>query len=188
MGFSRLIRPVARAAKGERYAMPGDGNAVLELAQILRVDLGAERDRALHSLGWRHRRELVRVRSIERISAEQHALAARVEIRAGIGNLSNREIGVGDPAKNVLVLLPESTRELQPELHRGSIRNSVDRRLHPRGHVDRDLAQDAQRNRAYAPVGPHFPDRPAAGKVLELDGDAAVILPDGDDFRAISNS
>src|SRR3984957_11270977 len=109
MGFSRFIRPVARAAKGERYAMPGDGNAVLELAQKLRVDLSAESNRAPHSLAWRHRRDLVRVRSIERISAEQHAIAARVEIRAGIGNLPNRQIGVGDPAKNVLVLLPEPT-------------------------------------------------------------------------------
>src|SRR3984957_13870075 len=142
MRFSRFIRPVARAAKGERYAMPGDGNAVLELGQILRVDPGAERDRALHSIAWRHRRELVRVRSIERVSAEQYALAARIEIRAGIGNLPDRQIGVTDAAEDVLVLPPEPAGKLQPEFYRGRIRNSVDRRLHRRRHVDRELAQD----------------------------------------------
>src|SRR3984957_9637297 len=107
--------------------MPGDGNAVLELGQILPVDPGAERDRALHSLGRRHRRELIRVRSVERVSAEQYAFPAGVEIRAGIGDLPDRQIGVADPAKDVLLLLPEPARELQPELYGRRIRNSVDR-------------------------------------------------------------
>src|SRR5277367_1003094 len=109
MRFSRFIRPIACAPKGERDAVPGDGDAVLELGQILRVDLGAELNRALHSLGWRHRRELVRVRSVERISPEQYAFPPGVEIRAGIRNLADRQIGVTDAAEDVLVLLPEPT-------------------------------------------------------------------------------
>src|SRR5258708_37175038 len=67
MGFSRFIRPVARAAKREWDAVPGDRDAVLELFEILGVNLGAVLDRALHSLGWRKRRELIGIRSVERV-------------------------------------------------------------------------------------------------------------------------
>ena len=51
-----------------------------------------------------------------------------------------------------------------------------------------NLAEDAERNRAHAPVGLRFPDRSAAHEVLELDGDAAVALADRDDLRAIADA
>src|SRR6201994_2044743 len=176
MGFSRLIRPVARAAEREGDTMPGDRDAILELGQILRMDLSADFDRALHALRWRHGRELIGVRAVERVSPQQHALAAGVEIRAGIGDLADWQIGVTDAAEDVLILLPEPPRELQPELHRGRVGNRVDRHLHRRGYVYGRLAQNAERQGADAPVGPRLPHRSAGGKVLEGDSDAAVVL------------
>ncbi len=188
VGGSRLIRPVARAPERERDPVPGDRNAILELGDILRMDLGAELHRAPDSLGRRHRGELVRVRSVEGVSAEQHALAAGIEIRARIGNLADREIGIADAAEDVLVLLPEPARELQPEFDRRRVGNGVDRRLHRRGHIDRELAQDGERQRAYAPVGFGLPNRSARSEVLECDRHAGFVLTDRNDFRAISNA
>src|SRR5271166_4661419 len=107
MRAARLVGPVAGAAEGEGRAMPCDRYAVLELGAILRVDFGPIFDRALDALGRRHGGELVRVRPAERVGAEQHALPAGVEAAARIGNLPDRQIGVRDPAEDMLVLLPE---------------------------------------------------------------------------------
>ena len=151
------------------------------------MDLGAEFDRPPHPLGRRHCGELVGVGSVPGISAEQHAFAAGVQIRARVGNLPDRQIGVADATENMLVLLPEPARELQSELDHGSVGHGVDRCLHRLRDVDRKLAQDAERQRAHAPVGSRLPSGAAIGEILERDAHSGLVLPDGDDLGAIAN-
>ena len=57
-----FLRPVAGTSKGERYAMPCDGNAVLELRLVLRMNAGAECDGARHPFLGRHGGEFVRAK------------------------------------------------------------------------------------------------------------------------------
>ena len=44
---ARLFRPLPRASQDERRAMPGDGDAGLELGSILRMDLRAAIERCI---------------------------------------------------------------------------------------------------------------------------------------------
>src|SRR5690242_11412386 len=150
--FSRLVRPVPGTPQREGRAMPGDGNAVLELRLVLRMDLGAVVDCAPHALLRRHGREFVGIRSIPGIAAQQNTLAGRVVVSAGIGNLPDRQIGVADAAEDDVVLLPEPALELQADLDRGSVGHGTDRGFHGVADLNIDLAQDSERNGAYAPV------------------------------------
>src|ERR1700683_4475621 len=126
----RRLRPVAGAAQRERYAMPRDGDPVFEFAPVLRVNGGAEFDRARNPLGRRHRGELERVRALVKIGAEQYASATAVEAAIGIGDLPDRQVGVADAAIDRLVLLPEAALELQADLDGRAVGHGIDGRFH----------------------------------------------------------
>ena len=126
----RLVGPVAGAAQRKGHPMPRHGDAVLELGLVLRMNAGAEFDRARNPLGRRHRREFVGVRTVEQIGAQQHAPAGAIESGVRIGDLPNRQVGVADAAVDRLVLLPEAALELQADLDGRRIGHGVDRRLH----------------------------------------------------------
>src|SRR6202790_3140932 len=144
-----FVAPVAGATQCKGYAMPGHRDAVLEFSAVLRMNAGADLDRAGDPLGRRHRGEFVGVGG-----AEQHAPAGAIEAAVRIGDLPDRQIGIADTAIDRLVLLPEPAPELQPDLDRPRIRHGVDRGLHAVADIDRKLAQDRERDGADAPIGP----------------------------------
>src|SRR5579863_545977 len=167
--------------------MPGDRYARLELGSILRMDLGAACEGDLDALGRRHRREFVGIRPAEKIGAEQYAPAAKIITGTRIGNLPDRQVGVGDSAENMLVLFPEASPELQSDLDRAGIGNRVDCHLHRAGNVDGDLAQHGQRQGADAPVGLRLLHASSRREVLVRDDDAALVLLDRGRLGAVAN-
>src|SRR5262245_43306996 len=77
-----IVGPVTRTSKRERRAVPGNGNAVLELILVLRMNEAALLQGARDAFLWRHGRELVRIRAVPCVAAEQHALALLVVVCA----------------------------------------------------------------------------------------------------------
>src|SRR4029077_2019413 len=128
------------------------GNAILEFRRVLRMDLRAIFDGAPDSLLRRHGREFIRVRPVPGVAPEQDALAGRIEVGAGVGNLADRQIGIADAAENEIVLFPEAPLELQADTDGRAMGHRADRRLHETSDIDLDLAEDAERNGAHAPV------------------------------------
>src|SRR6266700_928136 len=147
-----LLRPQAVTAVGPGNAVPTDRDAVLELLRILRMDLYALAKDLAQTLFRRHGREFKRV-GTEDIAADDHALAGLAVSGGGVTDARDRQIAVGYPAVDMLILLPEFALELQAGLERGSVWYRADRVAHrlTGGHVD--LAQNGQRDCADAPVG-----------------------------------
>src|SRR6185369_15042615 len=107
--------------------------------------------------------------------------------RGRVGNARNRQVGVGDAAVDVLVLLPEPPFELQPHLDRRAIGYGIDGGLHLGAYLDVDLTQDRQRDSAQAPIGLFLLQRAAAGLVRERYGHATLVLFDADDARLVAD-
>src|SRR5438105_6125758 len=118
---ARLLAPVAAATERKRHPMPCHGNAVFIFGRILRMDHGAELDRACHPLGRRHCGKFIGAGAVEDISAEQHAAPRTIESGVGIGDLADRQVGIANAAIDRLVLLPESALELEADLDRTCI-------------------------------------------------------------------
>src|SRR5258705_8302147 len=132
--------------------MPRDRDAIFELGRVLRMDLRTEFDRLAYALLRRQRGEFVRIRAPD-VTTEQHALAGLVHAGHRIADHLDRQIGVADAAVDALVFLPEAALELQADLDRRFVRHGLNRSGHARTDLDRDFAEDRQRNRAQAPVG-----------------------------------
>src|SRR5438270_9476328 len=115
MLLPRALAPGSRATEREGNAVPGYGDAVFELGAVLRMDAGAEFDRARHPVARCHRGEFVGVRALVDIGAQQHAAAVPVVAVAGIGDLPDRQIRVADAAIDRFVLFPEPALELQAD-------------------------------------------------------------------------
>ncbi|WP_183257751.1 hypothetical protein [Bradyrhizobium sp. CIR48] len=91
-----LIGPVGAAAEREWHPVPGDGDAVLELCPVLRMDGCAELGRAPHAFIRRYAGELEGISAFEKISNEQDAASAlerghRVVYAALLATVSIRE-------------------------------------------------------------------------------------------------
>ncbi len=182
MLFARRVGPVGEAALRERRAVPADDDAVFELRRVLRMDLRANFDGLAYALLRRHRVELVGVRA-PHVAAEQHALAALVHAGHRIADHLDRQVGKADAAVDALVLFPETALELQSELDRRLVRRRLDRRQHRFADLDRNLAQDRQRDRAQAPVGARVLRLAAAPRVDVGHADAALVLVDRGHLR-----
>ena len=110
-----VLIPDPEAAEREGHTMPGDRDAIVEFAAVLRVDLRAVIERPLDPRVRRHRGELHCVHAPD-IRAEQHALAAVVKSIARVAYVHDRQVGIGDTAVDVIVLFPEAPLELQAHL------------------------------------------------------------------------
>ena len=106
---------------------------------------------------------------------------------AGIADVQDRQVRVGDAAVDVLVFFPEAALELQPHLHGGRVRNRRDRARHRRAHIHGYLRQYGQRNRAQAPIGARRHPCVRVGRIHIGGGDAAIVLPDVDDLRVVTD-
>src|SRR5580698_7373763 len=151
MPFARFVRPATETTIGKRNPAPAHRNTRFEFAQVLRMNPRALRHRYPDSLRGRQGPDLVRIRS-PYIGAEQHAFAGAAVVAGRITNRRYGQVRVGYSAIDVLVLLPEAALELKADLDRRLVRHGTYRILHRRPHVDVDLAQDGQRDRAYQPV------------------------------------
>src|SRR5579859_6121374 len=98
--------------------MPGNGHAVVELLVVLRMDLAAVLDHLLYPLLRRHRGEFHGAEAPD-ICAQQYPLARALKSGVRISDVHDRQVGVSNAAKNLLVLFPESSLELQPSLDGG---------------------------------------------------------------------
>src|SRR5439155_21993769 len=119
MLLPRLLAPGSRASQGEGNTMPGDGDAVFELGAVLWMNPGTKFNRTRNPVGRRHRGELVGVRSLKNIGAEQHPAAIAIEAAARVGDLPDRQVGVADAAVDRGGLLPEAAGECQAEFDGG---------------------------------------------------------------------
>ena len=180
-----LVGPIAGAAQGEGRTMPGDGDAVFEFVLILRMDLRSEGDRAPDPLGRRQGGELIGVRPVIQVGAQQHALAAGVHAVLRIADSVDRQIGEADAAEDRLILLPEPPFELQPNLDRRGIGHNRHRVLHLVADIGRDLRQHRQRDGADAPVGGLGMRCAARPGVCPGDGHLTLVLLDTDDLGII---
>src|ERR1700679_1589070 len=102
------------AAHGERRSVPCHGDAVVEFAQVLRMNSAAVVHGLLHALPGRHGGELHGIQTPD-VSAQQYSLAAAVVARIGIADIRDGEIRIADAAVNMLILLPEAALELQAD-------------------------------------------------------------------------
>src|SRR5258707_4844724 len=137
--------------------------------------------------GRRHRSEFVCVRTVEKICAQKHTPAGTIEAGVWIGDLPDRQVGVGDAAVDRLVLFPEAALELQADFDGWRVGDGVDGCLHAIADVDRKLAQNGQRNRADAPIGFGLLWRRRSLEIRVGDCDAAVILLYPGHFRVVTN-
>src|SRR6516164_10474749 len=115
MLLARFLGPPAEAAEHPGDPVPADCYAILVVGLVLRMDLRALLDGLLQAVLRRQCCELVSIRAVEHVGAEQHALARAAIIRVRIADLPDRKIRIGDAAIDPLVLLPKAALELQAD-------------------------------------------------------------------------
>ncbi len=159
---------------------------MFKLLCVLRVNLAALAHHFAQALLGRHGRKFKRI-GAKGIGAQQHTFAGLAIAGRWVADFGNGQVGVGDAAVDVVVLLPELALELQARLERPAVGNSLNGVVHGSAHINVDLAQNGQWNGAQAPIclcdvrrgvrafGVHVSDRDAVGMLVNL-GDLGIEL------------
>src|SRR5208282_1150359 len=161
-----LLRPMDPGAEIVGDLGPGDGDAVLDLLGIARMELGAAQGGKPVAL--------VRLEGAEALGdgvgpdkgAEQDACAAVVAPRR-IPDLRDVLVGPGNAAVDAVVLLPEAALRLEGELDRFSVARGSDGRLVCGREIGGDGPEHRERKRYDAEIRLERMEPPAPEPAIE---------------------
>src|SRR6056297_757087 len=181
-----LVLPDAVATENPGHLVPRHTHTRLELGGILRMDACPVFENPTHPVLGLHRVELVGGRA-PAISAQKDTAARTEVVVRGIADQRDRQVGIADPAIDVLVLLPETAAELEPGLEAVGVVHGLDGARAHAGEIVVDLPEDRERDRADTPVGADLDD--VAG-VLRSDvarGHAVLVLTERHHLRVVGD-
>ena len=176
MRGASLFGPFGAAAQDPRLAAPCHRHAVEEFRLVFLMEHAALLQGFLEPLFRRHARQHVSAEP-ERIAAQHHSRTLAEKAVRRVRNQADRLVGEAVPTIDMILLLPEPALHLEPELDRRVVGQRLDRGLLRVRDLDRDLREDAGRDRADHEVGGGGAGLPGLG-IGPLGGDALVVLGD----------